>query len=132
MLEVVQMPLARRMWRISKLFQLPLSDERMQDMNSFDLEFYELSMIADDPKKLQQLKERYYDPEFDEWMEEFDLEQSEKSSAASNSGPEAEIDMPDEETIGWASKQQQEQNLPTEEYEVSEPTEITDWEEVKE
>lgn len=48
----------------------------MQELTSWDLEFYELSMIADDPKKLEQLQNRYFDPEFDEWLEEFDLEQS--------------------------------------------------------
>ena len=76
MLEIVQMPLARRLWGISKFFRLPLNDERIQSMSEYDLEFYELSQIADDPKKLQQLKEHYYDPEFDEWLEEFEEQQS--------------------------------------------------------
>ena len=107
MLELVQTPLARRMWRISRFFQIPLNDPRMQDMTPYDLEFYEYSMIADDPKKLEQLQNHFYDPDFDEWVEEFEREQLEKSN-----------------------KEQEDENT-YEDYEVSEPLDFNDdWEEV--
>ena len=80
MLEIVQLPLARRMWRLSKFFHLPLNDPRMQEITPYDLSFYEYSMIADDPDKLEQLQNHYYDPEFDDWLEEFDREQEEKAA----------------------------------------------------
>lgn len=126
MLEIVQIPLARRMWRISKFFKIPLNDKRMQELTTYDLDFYELSMIADDPKKLEQLKNHYYDPEFDDWLEEFDEEQSKKQS---------NIEMPDSETIEWSGKnrsKEKEQDISFDtDYEVSiEDNDISDWEEV--
>ncbi len=134
MLDIVQLPLARRMWRISKFFQIPLNDERMQDLNMFDLEFYELSMIADDPKKLEQLQNRFYDDEFDDWLEEFEREQEEKERQkqlqSSQDDKSEHLDMPDEETIKWSEESRSSLDLPMEEYEISETTEISDWEEV--
>lgn len=125
MLEIVQTPLARRMWRISKFFKIPLNDKRMQELTTFDLDFYELSMIADDPKKLEQLKNHYYDPEFDDWLEEFEEEQSKKQN---------NIEMPDSETIEWSNKNRsKEQDITFDtDYEVSmENNDISDWEEVE-
>lgn len=128
------MPLARRLWRISKLFRLPLNDPRIQEMTPYDLEFYELSAIADDPKKLEQLQNRYYDPEFDDWLEEFDIEQSLEGDAQFDNLND--LDMPDEEDIRWANSKQNSDNLDildNEEYdmpaEVSE--DMSDWEEVE-
>lgn len=125
------------MWRISKFFQIPLNDQRMQDLNSFDLEFYELSMIADDPKKLEQLQNHYYDPDFDDWLEEFEAEQEElQSKQDKKSGESEQLDMPDEETIEWvdktrSSQQKNDSDIYEEDYDVSVPTdEISDWEEV--
>lgn len=134
MLDIVQIPLARRMWRLSKFFRIPLNDERMQDINMFDLEFYELSMIADDPKKLEQLKNHFYDDGFDEWVEEFELEQQLENDQISSSN---NLDLPDEDDIRWAKEKQNLDNyddLDTEfeDYEVSKPAEeISDWEEVE-
>lgn len=125
MLEIVQTPLARRMWRISKFFKIPLNDKRMQELTTFDLDFYELSMIADDPKKLEQLKNHYYDPEFDDWLEEFEEEQSKKQNT---------VEMPDSETIEWSNKNRSEEQDITfdTDYEVSmENNDISDWEEVE-
>lgn len=79
----------------------------MQELDPYDLEFYELSQIADDPKKLAQLKNHFYDPEFDEWMEEFELEQAEEQERKS-----------------------QEETEFSEEYDISEPTDDDEWEEV--
>lgn len=126
------------MWRISKFFQLPLNDPVMQDINPFDLDFYELSMIADDPKKLEQLQNHFYDDEFDDWLEEFDREQEEKqkSSQDENLGDFSNLDKPDEETIEWANKnrsstQESDSEVYEDDYEISLPSEeISDWEEV--
>ena len=108
MLDIVQMPLAKRLWRISKHFKIPLNDIRMQELDIFDIEFYEYSMIAEDPKKLEQLQNHFYDPEFDEFMEEFEKEM-EETKTESNS----------------------ESSL--EDYEVSESSsDISDWERVNE
>lgn len=124
MLEIVQLPLARRLWRVCKLFNLPLSDERIQNMDVFDLEFYEYSTIADDPKKLEQLKNHYYDPEFEEWLEEF--EQDQKGSKP------IKVDLPDNDTISW-SKRNREHSLDEDYEEVTDQhTEISDWEKVEE
>lgn len=105
MLEIVQLPLARRLWGICKFFRLPLNDERIQSLSEFDIEFYELSQIADDPKKLQQLKEHYYDPEFDEWLEEFDQEQSDKTGKSTseqvNNHEDFEESLTNNETDDW-------------------------------
>lgn len=137
MLEIVQTPLARRMWKISKFFKIPLNDERMQDLTPFDLEFYELSMIADDPKKLEQLQNRFFDDDFDDYLEEFDQEQRAKQSEQDEENKEFEhLDMPDEETIEWADKnrsshQEDDSEVYDDDYEISMPTdEISDWEEV--
>lgn len=136
MLDIVQMPLARRMWRISKFFQLPINDERIQDMNIYDITFYELSMIADDPKKLEQLQNHFYDEDFDAWLEEFEEEQALKAESASQKGTSENLDMPDKETIVYAENnrlegksQAQEPEFDTD-YEISESSEIADWEEV--
>lgn len=100
----------------------------------FDLEFYELSMIADDPKKLEQLQNRFYDDEFDDWLEEFEREQEEKERQkqlqSSQDDKSEHLDMPDEETIKWSEESRSSLDLPMEEYEISETTEISDWEEV--
>lgn len=96
----------------------------------FDLEFYELSDIADDPKKLEQLQNHFYDPEFDEWLEDFDKEQEEKQNSSQEETQQ--LDMPDKETIEWSEQNRESQKLPTEEYEetIGKPQEISDWEEV--
>lgn len=121
MLELVQTPLARRMWRISKFFRIPLSDPRIQALTPYDLEFYELSMIADDPEKLSQLDNHFYDPDFDEWVDEFEAEQAEEAAKVKSeevSTDTANSALPEE---SW------------DEYDISESTSLfdkDDWEEV--
>lgn len=130
MLEIVQLPLARRLWRISKLFHLPINDPRIQQLDTYDLDFYELSAIADDPKALEQYQNHFQDDEFEDWLEEFDLEQAAKKSSAAETTSQ-ELDMPDSETIDWSEKNRQ-PALPMEEYEepTDQDSDISDWEEV--
>lgn len=118
MLEIVQLPIARRLWKISKLLHLPVSHPAMQSLDTYDLDFYELSDIADDPKKLEQLQNRFFDPDFDEWLEEFDKEQSEKQVKEKES---TEPEPPDLDTIKYSqnnSSNNQVTELETEEYEM--------------
>ena len=105
-------------------------------MNIYDIRFYELSMIADDPKKLEQLQNHFYDEDFDAWLEEFEEEQALKAESASQNSPLEKVDMPDEETIVYAENNRAEGKIQAQEpefdndYEVSESSEIADWEEV--
>ena len=88
----------------------------MQSLDTYDLDFYELSDIADDPKKLEQLQNHFYDPDFDEWVEEFDKEQSEKQVKKKES---SEPEPPDLDTIKYSQKNSsnnQDTELETEEY----------------
>lgn len=89
-------------------------------------------MIADDPKKLEQLQNHYYDPEFDEWLEEFDQEQEQRQKHNSSQDESQPLDMPDKETIEWSNQTRESQQLPTETYEetLDKSQEISDWEEV--
>ena len=52
MMELVQQPIARRLWRIAKSLGIPISDPRISGMTPQQLDFYELSIIADDPDRL--------------------------------------------------------------------------------
>ena len=137
MLEIVQTPLARRMWRISKFFRIPLNDQRIQNLTQYDLEFYELSMIADDPKKLEQLQNSFFDDDFDDYLEEFEQEQQTKKSEQDDKLRQSErLELSDDETIRWANKndstrQESSSGRYEEDYEESLPTDdISDWEEV--
>jgi len=90
----------------------------MQSLDTYDLDFYELSDIADDPKKLEQLQNHFFDPDFDEWLEEFDKEQSEKQVKEKES---TEPEPPDLDTIKYSqnnSYNNQVTELETEEYEM--------------
>lgn len=89
-------------------------------------------MIADDPKKLEQLQNHYYDPDFEEWLEEFDQEQEQKQKQNSSQDESQPLDMPDEDTVKWSNQNRESQQIPTEEYEetLGESQEISDWEEV--
>ena len=132
MLDIVQMPLARRLWRISKFFQIPINDPRIQNLDTWDLDFYEYSMIADDPKKLEKLENHFSDPDFDDWVEEFELEQQLKQQSDDFS----DVEMPDEETIRYAAEIQNSEQESTlehdEEFEESvSAEELSDWEEVE-
>lgn len=94
----------------------------MQSLDTYDLDFYELSDIADDPKKLEQLQNHFYDPDFDEWMEEFDKEQFEKQAKKKES---SEPEPPDLDTIKYSqnnSSNNQVTELEIEEYEMGTAT----------
>ena len=96
-------------------------------MDPFELEFVEYSLICDDPKLLEKIKNRYYDPEFDEWLEEFDEEQR-TLELQKRLKDRQNLDMPDPETIKFNSKAKS--ILPTEDYEMGDRSQISsdDWE----
>ena len=105
----------------------------IQEIDTYDLEFYEYSIICDDPELLKKLENTYVDTEYDKWLEEFDKEQEElqkkqKKQNAENYTP----DLPDQETISWSNTpkpQQQLSALAMEKYEINPSVgEIDDWE----
>lgn len=130
MLDVVQTSIARRMWRISKLFHRPLSDPSMQELNPYDLEFYELSMVADDPKALEALENHFYDDEFDAWVDEFDAEQEALAQERRLHGDTTPADSSDPVVPTEDSRTGAEVIPEDDDYEVSEPVSDDDWEEV--
>lgn len=96
----------------------------MQEIDPFDLDFYEYSRICDDPKLLEKLENTYYDSEFDDWVDAFDKEQAELQK--NSQSPE----LPDNETIQWSEKPKKPslKDLPTEKYEMGVNFEqIDDW-----
>lgn len=95
----------------------------MQDIDTFDLEFYEYSLIADDPKKLERLQNHFYDDEWDEFLEEFDKEQEEKQKLYSSQS------LQDDKSESMSDEAINDIPIDTD-YEVSENTNISDWEEV--
>lgn len=112
-----------------KELRLPLSDPFIQQLDPFDLEFIEWSLVCDDPKLLEQVQNHYYDPEFEEWVNEFDKEQEQlkKQQATAPS-----IEMPDTETVEWSNRKPPTRQtiLPMEEYEVGDTSQFSekDWE----
>lgn len=91
----------------------------------YDIEFYEYSMICDDPELLKKLENTYYDPEFDDWVKEFDEEQAQQSNT--------NVEMPDPDTVSWSGKPKNNTPAPStleeEDYEVGVDTMgIDDWE----
>ena len=109
-----------------KELRLPPSDSFIQQLDPFDLEFIEWSIICDNPKLLEQIQNRYYDPEFDSWMEEFDKEQAKQTP------PPHPVEMPDAETVKWSNHKSptRQASLPMENYEVGDTSQFRDdnWE----
>lgn len=127
------MPLARRLWRVCKELRLPLSSPFIQEMDLFDLEFYEYSIICDDPELLKKLENTYVDPEFDKWVEEFDKEQEELQKKKQKQNSENYTpELPDQETISWSNTPKPQRHLPPmlerETYEISPNIDdVNDW-----
>lgn len=97
MLNLVQTNLARRIWRACKTFNLPPNDPRIRELSVWDLDFIEYSAIADDPKKLSRLKNYFYDPEYDDWVAEFEAEMDENNKEKENPFDFSEYEVHDEE-----------------------------------
>lgn len=109
---------------------MPLNDPFIQQLDPFDLEFIEWSLVCDDPKLLEQIQNRYYDPEFEEWEKEFDKEQEQlKKQQAATPPP---VELPDTETVEWSNRKPptRQAALPMEEYEVGDTSQFKndDWE----
>ena len=110
-------------------------------MDPFDLEFVEWSLVCDDPKLLEQVKNRYYDPEFDEWEKEFDKEQEQLQQQHSSQQLQTQqnppqqnstspVELPDAETIEWSNQKPPTTELPTEKYEMGDTSQFDgdEWE----
>lgn len=76
MLQVAKMPLARKLWRIAKALHIPVSEAGKMTVE--ELDFYDFSMLADDPKRLEQYENSYYDPDYESFEKAFDEEMAEK------------------------------------------------------
>lgn len=136
MLEVVQSPTARRLWRIAKFLHKPINDPCILNLTQYDMAFYEFSMLADNPKALEEYKNKYYDDEFDEWLEEFDKEQEEKQRRAKEKAmleAKEESMFKAKEEVALEKEEIEEDIQETEEL-IFEPIDeieyIDDWEEV--
>lgn len=136
MLEVVQSPTARRLWRIAKFLHKPINDPCILNLTQYDMAFYEFSMLADNPKALEEYKNKYYDDEFDEWLEEFDREQEEKQRKAKEKAmleAKEESTFKAKEEVALEEDKVEEDIQETEEL-IFEPIDeieyIDDWEEV--
>lgn len=125
MLKVAKIPLARRLWRICKELHVPIHDPRISGMDIFDLEFYEFSILCDNPKQLEAYENRYYDPEFDEWLEEFDKEQA-------NAKKSTNLDKPDDETIAYSNNSVSSQPDVSSDYEIGDTNQVSEdeWEKI--
>lgn len=106
MLQVVKLPLARRLWRLAKLFHRPISE--LADMIPEELDFYDLATIADDPKALERYENTYVDDEYDAWEKAFDEEMRAKREQEAlmrkqerdelvEDGYDVTVDVPDDE-----------------------------------
>lgn len=76
MLQIAKSPLGRRLWRIAKTLHIPISDAAK--MTPEQLDFCDFSMLADDPKKLQDYENSYYDPDYEAFEKAFDAQIQEK------------------------------------------------------
>lgn len=72
MLQVVKSPLARRLWRTAKALHISLAEAAR--LTPEELDFCDFSMLADDPKRLEEYENTYYDPDYDEFERAFDEE----------------------------------------------------------
>lgn len=124
MLELVQTPTAKALWRMCKFFHLPMSDPRIQSMDRYDIDFYEYSMIAENPEALKRLENHFFDPEWDDFVAEFEEEQRQKAlqkQLEEKNNPTDNDDKPAEETP--------EEPEYGEEYDISEPIDSSEeWE----
>ena len=137
MLDVVQSPTARRLWRIAKFLHKPINDPCILNLTQYDMAFYEFSMLADNPKALEEYKNKYFDDEFDEWLEEFDKEQEEKQRKAKEKAmleakEEAMLKAREEATL--EDEEELEVDIQDDDELIFEPVDeieyIDDWEEV--
>lgn len=89
-------------------------------------------MVCDDPKLLEQVQNHYYDPEFDDWLDEFDKEQEQLKQQKAANPPPPTVEMPDTETVEWSNRKPptRQATLPMEEYEVGDTSQFgdEDWE----
>lgn len=60
----------RKLWRIMKLFRMPVNDDRVQSLTEEQIDFMIWSDILDDPEKVRKLDDYFYDPDYDKDFEE--------------------------------------------------------------
>lgn len=56
------------------MFKLPINDSRVQSLTSEQIDFMMWSELLDNPEKLKKVENYYYDPEFDDYINEVENE----------------------------------------------------------
>ena len=99
------------------------TDKRILDLNVYQLEFIEYSMIYDDPEAKKQLENTTVDPDWDEYEKEFAEEQEQSEQAKKLKEEKEKAKVADNaylrafETMIYGSPR-------TEEYIISQPKDI--------
>ena len=91
MLQIAKSPLGRRLWRLARIFNRPVSE--LGSLTLEELEFCDFAIIAEDPKLLEKYENTYRDPEFDAFERAFDeaTEQREQEKTLMRRREEAEL-----------------------------------------
>lgn len=74
MLKIAKSALGRRLWRLAKTLGIPLSEAAK--CTPEELDFYDFSMLAENPKQLEKYENSFFDPEYEAFEKSFDEEMS--------------------------------------------------------
>ena len=67
--KLVENPTIQRLWRVSKLYHLPIYDERITSLTNYELDLIDM-LVINDHKDLIKEPQGFVDPEFEEQWEE--------------------------------------------------------------
>ena len=59
-----------RLWKASRMFNVPLYDDKIKDLNVFDLNLMQYLTVFENPKALEDYKKRFIDTEFEDYVKE--------------------------------------------------------------
>lgn len=66
------MPRVKRLWKASKLYQLPLFDPVMAEFNDYDLELLQYLEYFENPENEKKYKNTFIDDDFNEFWENYE------------------------------------------------------------
>ncbi len=58
------------LWKASRMFNVPLYDDKIKDLNVFDLKIMDYLTVFENPKALEDYKKRFIDTEFEDYVKE--------------------------------------------------------------
>ena len=67
--KLVENPTIQRLWRVSKLYHLPIYDGRITSLTNYELDLIDM-LVINDNKDLLKEPQGFVDPEFEEQWEE--------------------------------------------------------------